>query len=170
MEKKQTHIPYGFVIGIIMVAISLTLYLTGSIYKPGMKWISWLVYVPFLIGMILNANAYSKANNADITFGNAFGSCFKASMIIAIVTVVYSIATIYIFPDMKDKMLEMQRTELAKSPQMTDEMIDQSMGFMKKGWNYFLVGGAILGTLLMGALFSLIAAAVAKKNPAPTNF
>jgi len=125
MEKKQIHIPYGFIIGIIMVVIYLTLYVTGIIYKPGMQWISWLAYVPFLIGIILNANAYSKANNADITFGNAFGSCFKASMIVAIVIVAYSITTIYIFPDMKDKMLEMQRAQLAKSPQMTDELCEK---------------------------------------------
>lgn len=170
MEKKQTHISYGFITGIIMVVVSLILYVTGTSYKPGMQWTSWLAYIPFLVGLILNANAYSKANNADITFGNAFGSCFKASMIVAIVIVAYSVATIFIFPEMKDRIMEMQRAEMAKNPKMTDEILDQSMNMMKKGWNYFLVGGAILGTLLMGALFSLIAAAVVKKNPVPANF
>jgi len=165
MEKKQTHISYGFIAGIIMVVINLVLYITGVTLKPGMQWVAWIAYIPFLVAIIMNANAYSKANNGNITFGNAFGSCFKCSMIVAIVIVAYSIATIFIFPDMKDRILAMQREQLAKNPKMTDEMIDTSLNMIKKSWNLILILGAVFGTMLTGTIFSLIGAAVAKKNP-----
>jgi hypothetical protein len=106
MENKNTHIMYGFITGIVMVVVGLIIYLAGWAFKPGMNYVA---YVPFLIGIILNAIAFSKANDGFITFGNAFGSCFKASMIVAIVLVAWTIISIFIFPEMKDKAMEAGR-------------------------------------------------------------
>ncbi len=159
--KKQTHVPYGFVSGLLMAVISLIIYITGMTFKTGM---SWVPYLPFLVGLILNANAYSKANDGYVTFGNAFGSCFKASMIVALVMIAYSVITIFVFPEMKEKIIEMQRDQLAKDPKMTDEVIDTAVGMTQKYWNVMLMAGVIFGTLFSGAIFSLIAAAIAKKK------
>lgn len=171
MEKKQTHVKYGFITGAIMAVLSLALYATGLSFKPGMSWVAWLTYIPFLAGIIMNAQAYSKENDGFITFGNAFGSCFKATMIIALVIVGYSLLTIVIFPEMKEKIMEMQRTEMAKNPKMTEEMIDTAISMTTKFWNVIMVAGALAGTLFIGAIFSLIGAAVAKKkDPALMTF
>lgn len=144
-----------------MAVISLIIYITGMTFKTGM---SWVPHIPFLIGLILNANAYSKANDGYITFGNAFGSCFKASMIVALVMITYSVITIFVFPEMKEKMIEMQREQMAQNPKMTDEMMDTATGITQKYWNVMLMAGVIFGTLFSGAIFSLIAAAIAKKK------
>jgi hypothetical protein len=161
MEKIQTHKMYGFVTGIAMVIVGLILYISGLAFKSGMQWIS---YIPFLVGMVLNANAFSKANDGYVTFGNVFGSCFKSSMIVAIVMVAYSILTIFIFPEMKERIISMQREELLKNPKMTEEAIDMAQNMTRKFWNVFLIGGAVLGTLFMGAIFSLVGATAVKKN------
>ena len=161
MEKIQTHKMYGFVTGIVMVIVGLILYISGLAFKSGMQWIS---YIPFLIGMILNANAYSKANDGYVTFGNVFGSCFKSSMIVAILMVAYSLLTILIFPEMKEKLIAMQREEMLKNPKVTEEAIEMAQNITRKFWNVFLVGGAVMGTLFMGAIFSLVGATAVKKN------
>ena len=70
----------------------------------------------------------------------------------------------YIFPEMKDKAMEIARAEMAKNPKMTDEIMDTSMNMMKKYWNVFLIAGAIFGTLFFGAIFSLIGAGIAQKK------
>ena len=164
LQKKEVHIMYGFITGIVMVVIGLIIYLTGQAFKTGMQYIA---YIPFLVGIILNAVAYSKANDGLVTFGNVFGSCFKASMIVTIVIVVWSVISMYIFPEMKDKALEMAREQMAKNQKMTDEQVDMALNITRKYWNVFLIAGAIFGTLFWGVIFSLIGGLVAKKNTAP---
>lgn len=161
MEKKQTHIVYGFITGIIMVIVSLVLYLTGLMFKS--NYMSMLSMVPFLIGIILNGMAYSKANEGFVTFGNVFGSCFKLSMIVAIVLVAWNVIALFALPEMKTKIMEIQREAYAKS-KMSDEQIEMTMNMMKKYWNVFAIGGVILSMLFWGAIFSLIGGAIAKKN------
>lgn len=163
MEKKQTHIMYGFISGVAMVVIAAVLYVTGITMKN--EYASYIAQIPFLAGIILNAMAYSKANDGFVTFGNVFGSGFKMSMIVAIVMVAWMIASAFIFPDMKEKILQMSRDNMmARSQRLTEDQIDMSINFMRKYWTVIMVGSAILGTLFFGAIFSLIGGAVAKKN------
>lgn len=162
MEKKQTHIVYGFVTGIIMVVVGLVLYVTGLAFKS--QAMSYVAQIPFLIGVIMNAMAYSKANEGFVTFGNVFGSCFKMSMIVALVMTAWSFISMFVFPEMKDKALTMMQEQMVKNPKVTDEQVEMSVNMMKNNWNAILIAGAIFGTLFYGAIFSLIGGAVAKKN------
>jgi hypothetical protein len=162
MEKKQTHVMYGFIAGISMVILSLILYLTGIMFKS--DYASWISLIPFLIAAILNAMAYSKANDGFVTFGNVFGSCFKMSMIVAIVLVAWNIVAMFALPEMKTKILELAHDKMAKNPKMTDEQIEMAMNMTTKYWNIFAIAGAIFSGLFYGAIFSLIGGAVAKKK------
>ena len=64
-----------------------------------------------------------------------------------------------------DKIVEIARKKMAENPQMTDEMIEQALGMTKKFLFPFAIGGAIIGTAIMGVIASLIGAGIAKKNP-----
>ena len=161
-SKKQTHIPYGFVTALAMIVIGVILEVTKLSDKPGTQLVGMAV---FLAGIILNAQAYSKANNADVTFGQVFGSGFKASAIIAIVMVGWSFIALMIFPAIYDRALEKAHTDMAKNPRMTEEQIDTAINFTKKYFKILMVAGALFGTLVMGAVASLIGAAFAKKAP-----
>lgn len=165
MEKKNTHIAYGLITGVICIVISLALYLANLSFKPGMQFVS---YVPFLVGVIMNGIAFSKANDGYVTFGNVFGSCFRASMIVTLVIVLWSVAMTYIFPEMKDKIMNVTREQMLKNPKVTDEMVDSTVNAMKKYWTVLAVAGGVFYGLFFGALFSLVGAGVAKKKgPAP---
>jgi Protein of unknown function (DUF4199) len=162
MEKKQTHIMYGFITGIIMVVLGIVLYVTGLTFKN--EAVQYIAQIPFLVGVILNAMAYSKANDGFVTFGNVFGSGFKMSLIVAIVMVVWSFIAMFVFPDMKDKVLALAREKMLVNPKVTEEQIDMSLNVMKKYWTAIMVAGALFGTLFYGAIFALIGGAIAKKN------
>jgi len=164
---KQTHIPYGFISGILMVIVGLTLHLAKVDLKSKLM---YFAYVPFLAGIIMNAIAYSKANDGFVTFGNVFGSCFKAAMIITIVMVGWSVISLYALPDMKEQAMAMSRESMAKQPNMTDEQIDMSMEIYKKYWGAITVSGTVLVGLFFGAIFSLVGAGIAKKKGARSPF
>jgi hypothetical protein len=160
--KKQTHIPYGFITALSMIVIQVVLHvLDVSITSP----IQYLSYLVFLGGIIMNAMAYSKANDADVTFGQAFGSCFKATAIITIVMFAWTFISPMIFPDMIPKALDQIQEKMSENSKVSEEQLETAMGFTRRNFRTFMVIGAVFYTLFAGALFSVIAAAVARKRP-----
>jgi hypothetical protein len=109
--------------------------------------------------------AFSKANNADITFGQAFGSGFRATAIVAIVMVAWSFISLMIFPDIYDRAIEKAQNDMSNKGEMSEEQMDMAINFTKKYFKVLMVAGALFGTLVMGAIFSLVGAAIAKKAP-----
>ena len=164
MRKKQTHIVYGLVTVVVMIIVGTALMHEGMAFKPGL---AEVVNIPFVAGIILNAVAFSKANNGYITFGDAFLSCFKATVVIMIVRIAWIPVSGYLFPDIKEKMFAMFQGKMSANPAMTDEGIGRIIGFIKNFWGVILVTGTIITTLFYGAIFSVIGGAVAKKNVMP---
>ena len=164
--RTQTHIAYGFVTALAMIIVGSILQVAKLSQKPGIQYIPFLV---MLVGIILNAQAYSKANNADITFGQAFGSSFKASSIIAIVFVIWSFIALMIWPEIYDQAIEKVQLDMEKK-HMSEEQMDMTVNMTKKYFKPFMAAGALFGTLFFGAVYSLIAAAIAKKNPRQQQF
>ena len=170
MEQKNTHIKFGLIAGILMVGITITLQMAGLDQK---SFLGWLAYIPFLAGIILNATTFSKENDGFVTFKNVFGSGFKASMIVTILMIIWSVIFVYCFPEMKEKAIEMARAEMMKKPNMTDEAMDMGVNIFRKGYTTIIISGALFGTLFMGAIFSLIGAGIAPKKgerPMTDNF
>ena len=60
MTKKQTHIPYGFITGLAMIVVGVIFQVMKMSTTP---WAQWLPMVVLLTGVILNAQAFSKAHD-----------------------------------------------------------------------------------------------------------
>ncbi|MBN9483307.1 MAG: hypothetical protein BGO70_00190 [Bacteroidetes bacterium 43-93] len=164
MKKVQTHVKYGLITGIVLIVLNLVWYITGLTFTT---WAGYILLIPYLIGIILNANAYSKANNADVTFGQAFGSSFKASLIISVMAAVWTAIFITLFPEFIDKMLTMTSDRMAQKG-MDEDQIEQGVAMTKKFMNMpWMATMAFIWDLFLGVIFSLIAGGVAKKNPQP---
>ena len=165
MDKQITsHIVKGAILGGISILFSIIIYVF-NLYTT--QWISWLSYAVLIGGIIYGNILFANQNNNDVTFGNIFAHGFnKTTAVVIVITVLYTVLSLFIFPDMVDKIIEISRTAMAKNPQMTDEMIEQGIAMTKKLFLPFAIAGAIFGTGFLGAIASLIGAAVAKKNPA----
>ena len=164
MEKQITsHIIKGAILGGISILFSIIIYVF-NLYT--MQWLNWLSYV-FLVGGIIYGNIlFANESDNNVTFGNIFAHGFKTTAVVIVITVIYTLLALYVlFPDMVDKIIEMSRVEMAKNPKLTDEMIEQGIAMTKKLFLPFAIAGAIFGTGFLGAIGSLIGAAVAKKNP-----
>jgi hypothetical protein len=163
MEQKNTHLTYGLVTGLAVIVLGLVLHLVNLSFNGWAQYVELLV---FLVGILMNAFAFSKAHDADVTFGKVFTSCFKASAIVTLLMVAWTVISMMIFPEIKEKGIEMAMDSMAKQG-MTDEQIEQGISMTKNYFTPFAIGGALFMFLFWGALFSLVGAAIAKKNPQP---
>jgi hypothetical protein len=157
---KQTHIPYAVITAIVMIIVGVGLYVGGLAFT---SWAEYVGLVPFLIGIILNAVAFSKANDEFVTFGNVFGSGFRATALITIIMLVWSFISILIFPEMVTKGMEMAREGMLKKG-MSDDQIDNAMNMARKYFKLFMIMGVIFRYVFWGVIFSLIGGAIAKKK------
>ena len=166
MENTVTsHIIKGAILSGISIVFSVIVYVF-NLYE--VTWLSWINYAIFLGGLIYGAIMYANQNNNNVTFGNVFAHGFKTTAVVIVITVLFTVlSTKFLFPDMVDKIVDMTRKQMEKNPQMTDEMIEQAVTMTKKFFLPFAIGGAIIGTGILGAIGAAIGAGVAKKNPNP---
>jgi hypothetical protein len=130
--------------------------------------------VPILLmlaGIVWACISYSNQMQGNVTFGNVFGHGFKASAVIAAIMGLWvAISLGLIFPESLDRAMDLQREAMQKKGDVPDEQIEQAMRIGKK---MALPMGTIFSViiyLIIGALGSLLGAAVAKKNPNPQPF
>ncbi len=166
MENTVTsHIVKGAILSAISIIFSVIVYVF-NLYE--MSWLSWVNYAIFLGGLIYGAILYANQNNNNVTYGNVFAHGFKTTAVVIVITALFTVlSTKFLFPDMVDKIVDMTRKQMEKNPQMTDEMIEQAVTMTKKFFLPFALGGAIIGTGVLGAIGAAIGAGVAKKNPNP---
>ena len=160
MKLKQTHLTYGLVTGLAFIIVSALFAVMKINLKSGLQYIT---YVPLLIGLILNAQAYAKANNNYVTYGNVFASCFKASLIVALLAVIWGIVSDAVFPEMKERIIDAMIEEYEKKG-MEGEQVDTAIEMTRKYWLMGVIFGGFFWTLLIGTIGSLIAAAIPKKK------
>jgi len=164
MDKQITsHILKGAILGGISILFSIIIYVF-NLYTT--QWLSWISYAIFIGGIVYGNILFANQNDNNVSFGNIFSHGFKTTAVVIVITVLYTVLALYVlFPDMVDKIIELSRTEMLKNPKLTDEMIEQGIAMTKKLFLPFAIAGAIFGTGFLGAIASLIGAAVAKKNP-----
>ena len=166
MEKApMSALVKGLIIALISIVVSLALQFTISDLEKMQK-ISWISYLIIIGGMIWACYSYSKDKNHQVTFGNLFAHGFQTTVIYTLLAVAFTYLSVsVIFPEMKDKALEMARNQMTKQGKLDDAQIDQALEMTSKYFNVFAVGGALIGSLILGVIGSLIGAAIAKKNP-----
>lgn len=171
MESKvMSSTTKGLILGLILVAISviMQLFITDLAKMQQYSWISYLLIIG---GLVWACYTYAKEMNGQVTFGNVFAHGFKTTAVFTIIVLLFTILSVTVlFPEMKDKAMEMARTQMETDGKLSEKQIDDAIGMTQKFFIPFAIGGVLVGYLFLGALGSLIGAAIAKKNPNPTPF
>ncbi|MFT4155444.1 DUF4199 domain-containing protein [Parafilimonas sp.] len=164
MENKVTTPQVkGFIISLILIVYGLVIYFADGMKHPEL---SYVQYAIFLAGIIWACVSYSNQLNANVTFGNLFAHGFKATAVITIIILIYSILAIKVlFPDMIDKIMQISRQKMEESGKVSDSQIEQSLAMVKDHIVLITVIQIIVGFAIVGAISSLIGAAIAKKKP-----
>ena len=164
MEEKKplTHVKAGLLIAGLLVVFSLIVNLLGLSNVSGVNAIQYLLIIGALIIIV---NQYGKANNNTVSFGNLFAYGFKATAVYTILFIAFTIIFLLLFPELKEKTFEMARQGLEEKGSFSDEEIDKAIEISEKFFWPGVVGGTMLMMVIIGAIGSLIGAAVTKKNP-----
>lgn len=163
MEKKVTsHFVKALIISLGLFILGLIANFGGFEYETWYRWLPTLLLIAAIIWACIN---YANQMNNAVTFGNVFGHGFKVTAVVAILTMVLALISVFvIFPDTKEKALELTRQEMEKTSR-SDSEIDTAMEMGKKFFLIGMVGTIVIGTLIIGCIASLLGAAFAKKNP-----
>ena len=165
MEETKIMSPQikGLLIALVVIIFGIIGYYTGLGFST--TWYNWVVNLVLLAAIIFACVHFANQKQNYVTFGNVFLHGFKITAVITIIILVYTLLAFNVlFPDMKEKIFEMQRTKMEESG-MDDDKLEQATTMMKKYFMLFLILGVIFGTLIWGCIASLIGAAVAKKRP-----
>jgi len=163
MEQKKpiTHVMAGLVIGAIMIVFSLAIQFLGLDKITGVPLIGYIIVIA---GLVLFINIYGKAMNNQVTFGNLFGYGFKATAIIILIMILFTVVFFMLFPDIKEKIFELTRQKMEER-NTSEDQIEKGLALWRKMFWVFTIGGILIVYAIVGAIGSLIGAAVTKKKP-----
>jgi hypothetical protein len=164
MEDKKIMSPQlkGLIISLFVIIVSIGGYFTELSFQP---WFGWVVNGLFFLAIIFACIHFATQKDGYVTFGNVFVHGFKITAVITVILLAYTILSMTVlFPEMKDKIFEMQEAKMEEQGIDSDK-IEAGMKFMKDNFMLFMVIFLIFGNLIIGCIASLIGAAVAKKKP-----
>lgn len=160
----MSHIlKWGLIISLTMVAFSIIIYVAGLSTN---KAVGWVNYILMLVGAIFATKTYRDEKcGGYISFGRAFSFGYLTLIFVGIVTAIYTyIFFKYIAPELIDEILKQVEDQMLSSGR-TDEEVEMAMGYTKKFMNPdWMAIWVIGGTLFLGAILSLISAAIVKKE------
>jgi hypothetical protein len=164
MEEKKpiTHIVAGLLIAALIVLFAIVTNLLGLTQQKG---VGLIQYVIIIGGLIFFVNQYGKANNYFTSFGDLFAYGFKATAVFTVIYVVFIVIFFLLFPDIKEKALDMARQQMEANGKMSDSDIDRGVEMARKFFWVGVIGGSVLFLIIVGAIGSALGAAFTKKRP-----
>ena len=164
MEQRKpiSHITAGLLIASLIVVFAI---ITNFLGLTGNQGLGFLQYVIIIGGLIFFINQYGKAHDYRLTFGNLFSYGFKATAVFTILFVAFLIVFFLLFPELKEKTFEEMRKQMENNPAVSDDDVDKAIDFTRRFFWVGVVGSSMFFMILIGAIGSLIGAAVTKKQP-----
>ena len=165
MKKKTTSpVVAGLLISAVLIVFGLVMYFTNLYMET---WNQYLGMVLICIGIIWAVINHGKEKEANVTFGGLFGYGFKTTAVIICITIVYILIFNYIFPDVKEAVIAKAREQALTNPGANESQVETGMAMFEKNYTLFMIIGILFWYAVLGAVSSLIGAAIAKKDPKP---
>ncbi|HPF95802.1 MAG: DUF4199 domain-containing protein [Flavobacteriaceae bacterium] len=170
METQKTSpgkfsVSYGIILGVIMIILAVVMYVTGMALE-GKQWPQYLYYLIFPALIIYAISKYKKLNANILSLGDAIKIGLVAGVVSGVVYGIYNLLFHYVIdPEFLDKVMSMVKDKLMENPDMTEEMAEQSLSFMKKIFSPG-IGTAIWIALsaIFGLIYSLIGGLIMKNE------
>jgi hypothetical protein len=153
---------YGLMSGGAMVAFQLLTILLDMSANNSMSWIGYGLSAAFVV---LAIRAYKTDNGGYVSFGKAFGLGFLVSMLSSFIAGAF----VYVYyewvdPSGLEVLIAQAREQLEQDPRMNEELIEESMVWVKKTITPMMMLLLSLGSgIVGGSIISAIAGAIFKK-------
>lgn len=165
VSTKKIIINYGVLLGITSVLLGVVMYVTNAYLDP-----SWIYsVVGFLILIVIisyGIKAYKTASQGYLTLSDALKIGIGIALIGGIIGAIWTFLFITVIePNYTQQMLEAQREKLLENPDITEQIVDQSMAIAEKlSSPYIQIAFSIIGSLFFGFIISLFAGLIMKKK------
>ncbi len=163
LDIKSNAIKFGIIGGLGGVIVSLILFFANLQYE---SWSKWLQSIVMIVAIIAGIRAIADANkNKLVPFGSLFSGGMLITVIISVISIIYFLVySNLIETNFIDNLLEVSRKQMAEkglSEEQVDAAIEMSKKFMSPA---IMTVISLISSLIMGAIVSLIGAAIFKKE------
>lgn len=163
MEKKTTSaVTIGVLVSLVLIVLALVIYFAKMYTAKWAQYLGICIFAGAIIWAVIN---HGKETGHQAGFGSLFGFGFKVAAVITCIMILYTIASGYLFPDVKETIMEQARAEAAKNPNADPGQVEQGMQMFERNYTLFIVLGLIFWYVISGAIAALIGAALTKRRP-----
>jgi Protein of unknown function (DUF4199) len=125
----------------------------------------FLVYVPLIAFLFLAQKEYRDQLGGFITFGQGFITGLVYAVIVGILAAIFTyLYFTFLSPQAWEQVLAASRDSMSANKNITSDQAERAMEFTTKYGIMFAAAGAVIGTPIVGAIISLIGAAIFKKE------
>ncbi len=160
----RVALKWGGILGIALILYTLVLFLTDNMGNTKLSLVSSAITI---VGLVLAMRDYRTLNGGYMSYGEGLSTGTLTAAISGLLSsLFYVFYTTMIDTGVLERMMDRMREQSADSG-LTDEQIDQQMSVMQLFQSpglTFVFG--VIGAAIGGLLFSLIIAAILRRNRA----
>jgi len=163
---KKIALNYGLLLGLASVALSVVTYVMG-VHLERPWWASVLGIVIMAALIVYGLKAFKQDNGGFLSLGEAIKVGLAISVIAGIIGAVYNYVFVTVIePDFVAQMMEITKEQMIEqNPDMTEEQMEMGLSITEKFMSPGIMSAmAIIFTLFLGFIISLISGLVMKQN------
>ncbi|MDF2189190.1 DUF4199 family protein [Paraflavitalea sp. CAU 1676] len=166
MEKKTTSaVTAGLITAATLIVLALLLYFTK---QHGEKWGQYAGLTIYMVSIVIGISIHAKQTGHSASFGILFSYGFRMVAVVISMMVLYTIASVYLFPEVKSEFLEFNRAAALKLQDKTPAQIDEDIRMLSKNYMILIIMGQLFYYMVLGAIAAVTGSIIAKKS-APQN-
>lgn len=164
MEKKNlSNLNAALILFLLLVIYTLTVNFGGYQANTSLAWISYIIIIGGIIVLVMK---YGKDLHNNVTFGNLFAYGFKTTAIVIIFYIGFTVLFYLLFSEYKTNLLEIMRQNALKNATPENkEQVEKGIEIFQRFFWASIIGGILITFAILGAIGSLIGAALTKKRP-----
>ncbi|GHC52931.1 DUF4199 domain-containing protein [Ulvibacter litoralis] len=163
---KKIAIPYGIVLALATIFVSVIVYATGMTYEQPW-WQSVLNFAATIAAIVYGIKTFKKDNDGFLSLAEALKTGLAIALIAGIIGSIFTYIFVTIIePDFVVNMLEASRVKMIEqNPNMTEEQMEMGLGMAEKMMSPgIMVAIGIIASLFFGFIIALISGLVMKNN------
>lgn len=163
---KKVALQYGLILGLISILLAVVVYVMGQTYEQPW-WQSVLGIGIMIVFVVYGIKAFKSDNGGFLSLGEALKTGLAISLISGIIGILFNLVFMTVIePDFQANIMEKAQIDMVEqNPNMTDEQIEMAMGFTETFTSPLIISAmAIIGSLFIGFIISLIAGLIMKVN------
>ncbi|GAB3945608.1 hypothetical protein GCM10028805_14990 [Spirosoma harenae] len=163
ISTSRLAIKWGLILAVASIIYSIILFVTDSIGNRGLGLVA---YALTITGLVLAMQEFKKLNGGYMTYSQGLSLGTLTAAISGLISSVFSVFYMtFINTNMMERAAEKAREQMEDQGKMSDEQIDQTIEIMEKFQSPgILFAFGVIGSVLLGLVFSLIIAAFIRRN------